>query len=173
MERVPHLATLPSAGSDQFLAAMRRVFSLVAIVTTDGPAGRFGITVNSATSASADPPMTLVCINHNSPVNQAIRANHGFCLNILSFGQEDLSDTFAGRPRDGAPFSFDDARWTVGETHSPQLEGAVASFDCVLHSATQLATHTLFVGRVVGVVGDETVPLIYGSRTYGRPDTGV
>ena len=56
-----------SSERDMFVAAMGHVAAPVAVITTDGPAGRFGITVSSVTSASADPPMMMACINPPSP----------------------------------------------------------------------------------------------------------
>ena len=162
---------LPSASRESFLAAMGRIFSLVAIITTDGPAGRFAITVNSATSASADPPIMLACINRRSPVYDAIVTNELYCLNVLAHGQEHLSDCFAGRPRDGAPFDFNAAQWSVGSTGAPILTGAVASFDCSLLERHDIGSHTAFFGRVLEVREAGLVPLIYGSRLYTRPDT--
>lgn len=169
----PDFQALPSASRESFLAAMGRIFSLVAIITTDGTAGRFAITVNSVTSASADPPIVLACINRRSPLCDAIRENEVFCLNVLAIGQEHLSDCFAGRPRDGMPFDFASAQWTMGTTGAPVLTGAVASFDSTLHASHDVGTHTVFFGRVLEVREDGAVPLIYGSRSYARPDTGV
>ena len=163
---------MPSVRREHFLAAMGRIFSMVAIITTDGPAGRFAITVNSVTSASADPPVVLACVNRRSPLHGAIIANKVYCLNVLAYGQEHLSDCFAGRPRDGMPFDFAAAQWAVGATGAPILAGAVASFDCALLESHDIGTHTVFFGRVLEVCEASTVPLIYGSRLYTRPDTG-
>jgi len=144
---------------------------MVTIVTTDGPAGRLAVTVSAASSASADPPLVLACINRRSPVNGGIHANGVFCINVLAIGQEHLSDSFAGRPRDGAPFDFTRAEWTSAKTGSPILQGAVAAFDCALQSSHGAGTHTVFFGRVLEVLEGATVPLIYGRCSYGWPNT--
>jgi flavin reductase len=166
--------TTPSVERGTFLAAMGRVFSMVTIVSTDGPAGRFAVTVSSAGSASADPPLVLACINRRSPVNAAIHANGVFCINVLAVGQEHLSDCFAGRPRDGASFDFAGAGadWVTGKTGSPILRDCVAAFDCVLQSSHGAGSHTVFFGRVLDVLDSGSIPLIYGRRSYARPDTG-
>ncbi|MCK5324853.1 MAG: flavin reductase, partial [Woeseiaceae bacterium] len=49
-----------------FTNAMRHAVSSVSIVTTDGTHGRYGLTISSMTSVSADPPMLLVCVNRNN-----------------------------------------------------------------------------------------------------------
>lgn len=161
--------TLPSVERAIFLTAMGRVFSTVTIVSTDGPAGRFAVTVSSASSACADPPLMLACINRRSPVNAGIHANGVFCINVLAVGQERLSDSFAGRSPDAPSFDFTSADWTTAKTGSPVLRGAVAAFDCVLQSSHGTGTHTVFFGRVLDVFGGESTPLIYGRRSYGRP----
>jgi len=163
--------TAPSVDRDNFLTAMARVFSMVTIVSTDGPAGRFAVTVSSAGSASADPPLVLACINRRSPVNAAIHANGVFCINVLAVGQEHLSDCFAGRPRDGASFDFAGTDWVNGKTGSPVLRDCVAAFDCVLQSSHGAGSHTVFFGRVLEVLDGGSIPLIYGRRSYGKPDT--
>ncbi|MGE0563497.1 MAG: flavin reductase family protein [Pseudolabrys sp.] len=160
----------PSIARERFLGAMGRVFSSVSIVTTDGPAGRFAITVSSAGSASADPPLILACIHERSPVNAAIVKNGVFSVNVLSVGQEHLSDCFAGRPREGlTPFDFDSAEWLPGKTGVPLLKGSVAAFDCMLHSLHQAGSHTVFFGRVVEIIEAEDSTLIYGRRAYTQP----
>jgi flavin reductase len=166
---VSQFETLPSVARDQFVAAMGRVFSLVTIVATDGPAGRLAVTVSSASSACADPPMMLACINRRSPVNAAIHANGMFCINVLAVGQEQLSDRFAGRAHDGGPFDFAGGDWTTAQTGSPVLRGAVAAFDCVLQSSHGAGSHTVFFGRVLAVIESQAMPLIYGRRSYGSP----
>jgi flavin reductase (DIM6/NTAB) family NADH-FMN oxidoreductase RutF len=92
-----------------------------------------------------------------------------FCINVLAADQEQLSDRFAGRPRDGEAFDFAHARWTTAKTGSPVLAGAVAAFDCVLQSSHGAGTHTIFFGRVLEAVEDCAMPLIYGLRSYARP----
>jgi len=67
-----------------FVEAMAAAVSPVSIVTTNGPAGRFGLTVSAVTSVSADPPLVLACINKKSPLLSAIRTNKLFCINMLS-----------------------------------------------------------------------------------------
>lgn len=66
-----------------FLTAMSGAVTPVAVVTTDGPARLFGVTVSSFASVSAYPPMVLVCINSRSPAVTAIDQNGCFCVNLL------------------------------------------------------------------------------------------
>lgn len=167
----PELETAPSVARERFLQAMGSIFSFVTVVTTDGPAGRFAITVSSASSASADPPLILACIRRGSPANAAIHANGVFCVNVLGVGQEHISDNFAGRPREGTPFDFGAADWVIAKTGAPILKSGVAAFDCALHSSHGAGSHTVFFGRVLEIIQHDSWPLIYGRRSYARPST--
>jgi flavin reductase len=153
----------------QFIEAMSQIVSGVSIVTTDGPAGRFGLTVSSFCSLDADPPMVLVCVNQRSPLLNAILENRVLAVNILAESYADLADTFAGRPQEGAPYDFDRATWTAGETKSPLLDGAVALFDCDLADHYEAATHVIFTAKVRRSDYDPQTPLLYTRRAYGRP----
>jgi flavin reductase (DIM6/NTAB) family NADH-FMN oxidoreductase RutF len=153
----------------QFIEAMSQIVSGVSIVTTDGPAGRFGLTVSSFCSLDADPPMVLICVNQRSPLLQAIIQNRVLALNVLAESHAELADVFAGRPHQGSAYDFDRASWTSGETKSPLLEGAVALFDCDLAEHYEAATHVIFTAKVRHSQHDPQIPLLYTRRAYGRP----
>jgi flavin reductase (DIM6/NTAB) family NADH-FMN oxidoreductase RutF len=155
---------------EAFVGAMGRIVSSVTIVTTDGASGRFGVTVSAMTSVSADPPLLLTCINRRSPAAAAIAGNRVFGVNVLASHQLDVAQTFAGRPRRGAPFDFDVARWQVHITGAPILAGAVAAFDCAVRDRHEAGTHTVFVGEVLEALASPGEPLLYGRRAYARPE---
>jgi flavin reductase (DIM6/NTAB) family NADH-FMN oxidoreductase RutF len=153
----------------QFIEAMSQIVSGVSIVTTDGPAGRFGLTVSSFCSLDADPPMVLICVNQRSPLLQAIIQNRVLALNVLAESHAQLADVFAGRPNHGVAYDFGRASWIAGETKSPLLEGAVALFDCDLAEHYEAATHVIFTAKVRRSQHDPQIPLLYTRRAYGRP----
>ena len=154
---------------DEFIHAMRRAVTGVQVVTTSGPAGRFAVTVSAMSSVSADPPLVLMCINRNSPVCAATRLNQAFCINVLSAEQAHVSDTSAGRIRDGKPYDFGCAEWATPHSGCPRLVGAVASFDCALWEAHEAGSHVVFIGRVISASRDDREPLLYTGASYGRP----
>jgi flavin reductase len=154
---------------EAFLGAMARVVSSVTIVTTDGPAGRFGVTVSAMSSVSADPPMLLVCINKRSPASKGVTANRRFGVNVLAADQVEVARIFAGRPRAGTPFDFTATEWVEQVTGSPILKHAVAAFDCRLHHTHDEGTHRIFIGEVLEAVASPGDPLLYGRRTFKRP----
>jgi flavin reductase len=152
-----------------FTRAMKFAATGVNIVTTDGPAGRFGMTVSAFSSLSAEPPQVLACINRRSPVGEAIVENGSLCVNLLSAGQRQLADIFAGIGQEGRPYDFGAAQWESQVSGAPVLEGAVAAFDCVLGSSIAAGTHRIFIGRVVAVTAQGGQTLLYTNRAYGQP----
>lgn len=152
----------------EFIAAMRGTVSGVNIVTTDGAAGRFGVTVSAFSSVSAEPPMVLVCINRRSPASDALAANGCFAVNVLSTSHRDLADVFAGNPRSGIGYDFGAARWNTSTTGAPVLSGAVAGFGCVLATIIDAGTHRIFIGSVVDISVADSGPLVYSNRKYGH-----
>lgn len=152
----------------EFVDAMRGAVTGVNIVTTDGAAGRFGVTVSAFSSVSTEPPMVLVCINRRSPVSDALVSNGCFVVNVLSASHQRLADTFAGNPDRGTAYDFGAARWNESATGAPVLSGAVAELDCALATTVDAGTHRIFIGRVVDIGTAAADPLLYSNRRYGR-----
>ncbi|MGH6894096.1 MAG: flavin reductase family protein [Dongiaceae bacterium] len=151
-----------------FLQAMGEAATGVTLVTTDGPAGRFGVTVSAFASVSADPPMLLTCINRKSPAAAAIAANGGFCVNVLSAAQSFLADIFAGRSERYRPYDFGCADWQRAEG-GWRLTDTVASFACALDREIEAATHQILIGRVLAThrCSEPDLPsLVYTRRAY-------
>lgn len=156
-----------TADRNAFVNAMRGAATSVNVVTTDGPAGRLGLTVSAFASVSADPPTVLVCINKRSRASAAVLENGRFCVNVLSIDQRRIADIFAGQPAEGVAYDFTTARWKE-EMGLPSLVDAVASFHCLLEKAIDTGSHTVFIGRVSGVAAASGHPLLYTDRAYGR-----
>ncbi|QDC02109.1 LysR substrate-binding domain-containing protein [Mesorhizobium sp. 8] len=155
----------------RFVESMSRVASAVTVVTTDGEAGRFGVTVSSMTSVSADTsrPSLLVSIHHLSPAGEAIRKNRRFCANVLSGNQTFVSDLFSGRLKHLNEDRFGEIPWHPGATGAPIIEGAIASLDCELKTALLWGTHFILIGEVEQIeLSRQRSPLVYANRGYRR-----
>jgi flavin reductase len=153
---------------DVFIEAMSRAVTGVTVVTTDGPAGRAGMTVSAMSSVSADPPTLLVCVNAASRTGTAIERNGVFCVNVLDSSQAAVADRFAGRDAKTTDrFAVGD--WRRGVSGAPGLYGAVVRFDCAVHLAAAIATHTVYFGHVIDAAFENCVPLLYWQRQYGLP----
>jgi flavin reductase (DIM6/NTAB) family NADH-FMN oxidoreductase RutF/DNA-binding transcriptional LysR family regulator len=173
---------MPSDAADQVLAAgaLRQRFLLgmshaactVNVVTTDGSAGRHGVTVSAMVSVSADTPRPtlLVCIHHLSPVADALLQNGVFCVNVLREDQVQISDTFAGRSGAHGPTKFDCAQWTTQLTGAPRVVDALVAFDCRVTGSDRIGSHFVVFGSVEDIfVAGGGAPLIYANRAYGVP----
>jgi flavin reductase (DIM6/NTAB) family NADH-FMN oxidoreductase RutF len=152
-----------------FLEGMSRVANTVSVVTSDGPAGRAGVTVSAMTSVSADDgrPALLVCIHNHSRAAEAIRRNGVFCVNLLRENQSGVADRFAGRITGGSADKFDGADWAVLKTGAPIVSEALVSFDCELTASLRQGSHWIFIGAVTGIVSSgDARPLVYANRSY-------
>ena len=157
---------------EKFLEGMRYTASAVNIVTTDGSAGKAGVTVSAMTpvSADGDKPTLLVCVHHLSPACQAILENKVFGVSILSQKQSFIADTFAGRIQAEGNDKFNCTEWIIGETGVPLVLNSLVSFECHMLENTRVGSHHIFIGGVqnTGFQKDE-LPLIYSNRAYGSP----
>lgn len=154
----------------RFLAGMSHAAATVNVVTTDGPAGRSGVTVSAMSSVSADTPKPtlLVCVNEASPSAGAILENGVFCVNVLRDDQSYISDTFAGRFRAQVPDKFECAKWSTMATGAPRVIDPLVAFDCRVVSSDLVGTHHVFFGEVEDIfVAATGSPLIYARRAYG------
>ena len=154
-----------------FLEGMSRAATFVAVATTDGHRGRFGVTVSSMTSVSTEGefPSLLICVHYMGLAAPAMLANRGFCLNLLSEEQSDISNLFAGRESDDYTARFDQIEWTPGPKGHPMIKGALANFECRMATELWWKTHHIIVGEVTNIrLSDDTKPLLYGGRSYQR-----
>jgi len=155
-----------------FLEAMSHTAATVNIVTTDGPAGRAGVTVSAMASVSADTPAPslLVCLHHMGSAAPAILANGVFCVNVLRADQAHISDVFAGRVRMQDDDKFSCAEWATQMTGAPRVVDPLVAFDCRLTHSELMGTHHVMFGAVADIfIARHGLPLIYANRAYGTP----
>jgi flavin reductase (DIM6/NTAB) family NADH-FMN oxidoreductase RutF/DNA-binding transcriptional LysR family regulator len=156
----------------QFLVGMSHAACTVNVVTTDGTAGRHGVTVSAMVSVSADTPQPtlLVCIHHLSSVAAAVLENGVFCVNVLRDDQSHISDNFAGRAAARGAAKFDCAEWTTQVTGAPRVVDSLVAFDCRVTASERVGSHVVVFGSVQDIfVSGGGAPLIYANRAYGVP----
>lgn len=159
---------------ERFLEGMSKAANTVSVVTTDGRAGRAGVTVSALCSVSADPPSLLVCVHYLSPACAAIRDNGTFCVNLLGADQAAISETFAGRRPAPHGDRFACAEWYPMANGSPAMSDALVAFDCSVMQAMRCGSHYVFIGQVVdvelaGARATTPLPLVHANRSYGAP----
>ncbi len=151
---------------------MSHAASTVNVVTTDGAAGRHGITVSAMVSVSADTekPTLLVCIHHRSSIAAALLENGVFCVSVLRDDQAHISDNFAGRSGARGIARFDCTEWTTQLTGAPRVSDALVAFDCRVTASERVGSHVVVFGTVQDIfVAGGGAPLIYANRAYGVP----
>jgi len=152
-----------------FTDAMRHIATPVSVITTDGPGGRFGVTVSSVCTASADPPQMLACIHLAGPTPAALRENGVFAVNLLGSRHGHVADSFAGRIARWRSDRFACDHWDILVTGSPCLQDGLVVLDCRLVSELVISTHVAFVGEVVGLRTAPGLPMLYANQGYSRP----
>lgn len=118
----------------------------VTVVTvTDSVGNPLGLTVNSFTSVSLEPPLVLVCIGRSSATHDRLLEVGRFAVNVLSAGQEGMAVRFASEP---SAERFQGVGWEAGPAGVPLLDGAAAWLSCTLEAVHPGGDHSIFVGRV-------------------------
>jgi len=136
----------------------------VAAVTVMTKKGEpLGITVNSFSSLSLDPPLVLWCLDKKSDTLDIFTTCSGFTINVLSARQRDLSSRLAQQGAHG----LDDIATTVGVNGCPSIDQALVSFECKIETRHDAGDHIIMVGRVEAFHrGDTEPPLIYHRGGY-------
>jgi flavin reductase (DIM6/NTAB) family NADH-FMN oxidoreductase RutF len=154
----------------RFLLGMSHAATTVNVVTTDGVAGRHGVTVSAMVSVSADTPQPplLVCIHNKSAVAAALLENGVFCVNVLRDDQQHISEHFAGRSGVHGAAKFQCAEWTTQVTGAPRVMDSLVAFDCRVTASERVGSHFVVFGSVQDIfVAGGGAPLIYANRAYG------
>lgn len=147
-----------------FREVLGRYASGVTVVTTTAGGTPVGMTCQSFTSVSLDPPLVAFLPTRQSRAFAAIRRSGTFCVNFLAAGQAAVSDRMAGASDD----KFAGLAWRPAPgTGSPVLDGVVGWVDCTVEEIHEAGDHVIVVGRVVDLVdGDEERPLVYHRGRY-------
>ncbi|GAA4147953.1 flavin reductase family protein [Phytohabitans flavus] len=134
---------------------LRRAFGTFATgvtVVTVGGSVAHGMTANSFTSVSLDPPLASVCVDQDAIMHTNLTAAGSFGVSILAADQEDVARHFANRWRPLGMAQFEQVSWEPGRlTGAPLIAGAVTHFECELWRSYGGGDHTIFLGKVVSL----------------------
>jgi len=143
----------------------------VAVVTA-GQADQdehIGITVNSFTSVSLDPPLVLWCMDRRSYRHDIFAQATGFTVSILGTGHKDVSARLA-RPGE---HSLDGIALLETELGPPALADSLAVFECATEQRLEAGDHTIFLGRVLRFSRpSESAPLVFFRGRYNALEPG-
>ncbi|WOF45149.1 alpha/beta fold hydrolase [Sphingopyxis indica] len=166
--RAPRASPEYREGSDArtFRDALGCFATGVTVVTAMCPDGTpIGLTANSFTSVSLDPPLLLVCIANSAGSAPHLREAGRFAVNVLQIGQQPTSNRFAGKGED----RFAATPWIKGEFGTPVLTGSLSSFECARHAVHDGGDHFLLVGRVLKAIFEpRRDPLLYFRGKYRK-----
>jgi flavin reductase (DIM6/NTAB) family NADH-FMN oxidoreductase RutF len=144
----------------------------VTIVTTvDENGASRGITANSFTSVSLDPPMILFCVDRAAASCDAFTASRGFAVHILGHEQQELASLFATR----SPAKFDGLECRTGAAGAPLLPECAAWLDCETEQRLEVGDHVVIVGRVrdFGVEAQRPLAYLQGRFVPLAPEQGL
>jgi flavin reductase (DIM6/NTAB) family NADH-FMN oxidoreductase RutF len=150
----------------EFRRASGHFVTGVTVVTARAPGGApVGLTVNSFTSVSLEPPLILVCVDQRSGTYASFVKGAPFAAHVLRNDQRELSTRFATPRTD----KFAGIEWRPGLGAAPVLIDFIALFECTTLSADAAGDHGVIVGRVERVeIRDSDAPLAFYRGAYVR-----
>jgi 3-hydroxy-9,10-secoandrosta-1,3,5(10)-triene-9,17-dione monooxygenase reductase component len=162
-------ASCPADGRVESLD-FRRVLGMfttgvVAVTAYDGERGEpVGLTANSFSSVSLDPPLVSVCIAEHSSTWERIRLTGSMAVNILAAGQSQIAGQLARR----GPDKFAGLSWRRSPAGHPLVDGALGWLDCELHLEVPAGDHVIAICRVTRLAGEsDGQPLVFYRGCYG------
>jgi len=152
-----------AADSAAFRMACGKFATGITIVTVIGPDGLpHGMTVNSFTSVSLDPPLVLVCIDREAAIRPKLEASNVIGINILGENQRHLSVQFSRHGTD----RFETTPWFAGELGVPLIEGTLAHYECEIERVVDGGDHLIFIAEVRHLQCFSGRPLLYYASGY-------
>lgn len=147
--------------------ALRKAFGTfvtgVTIVTTyDADGNPRGMTANSFTSVSLDPPLLLICVGKSAASYEAFCQTESFAVNFLHEGQVDVSGIFASKTAD----KFGSVRHHRVHTGAPILADSLSWFDCTVFNRVEAGDHVILIGEVRAFGTSPQAPLGFCRGRY-------
>jgi flavin reductase (DIM6/NTAB) family NADH-FMN oxidoreductase RutF len=150
--------------SRQLRDALGRFATGVTVVTTRTPDGKLeGLTANSFSALSLEPPLVLWSIRRDAPSLDGFAAAGAFVVNVLTVEQVALARRFSTPQAD----KFAGVAWRAGHCGCPVLAGSLAVFECETERTFDGGDHVIVVGRIVAAEHRDGVPLVFCGGAYG------
>lgn len=148
-----------------FRAALGRFATGVTIVTTVDRRGRdVGMTVSAFASLSLDPPLVLICVDHDASIYGALAKASHFTANILSSGQEAIARRFA----ENNPNRFDGVGYERGQNGTAVLYDVLGYVECNVVGRHGKGDHDIIIGAVEVAETFQGQPLLYYRGGYAQ-----
>jgi len=157
-----------SLDQDEFRSVLGRFATGVTVVTVADVQGRdFGITVTAFSSLSLEPPLVLVCIDHDASILPALQSASHFVVSILAVHQEAIARRFAVLD---AEQRFDGIGFTRGQSGAAVIEDVLASIECRVVQSVVSGDRTIFIGEAEAANVRQDSPLLYYRGGYSQLD---
>ena len=151
------------ANQRSFRTALGRFATGVTVITTRTPGGKLeGLTANSFSAVSLDPPLVPWSLKQHAPSLKSFVEAGYFAVNVLEAGQVALARHFATPRRD----KFDTLPYVAGLGGCPLLPGTLAAFECSTQATLDGGDHVIFLGRVHRASHRDGEPLIFSAGRY-------
>ena len=135
----------------------------VTVVTSGNAQSRLvGVTANSFSSVSLEPPIVLWSLVSTSPSLEVFDESGRFVINVLALQQIDLSKQFS-RPLED---KFAGVDYSIGLGGLPVIHNCVATFECKSIQRTEVGDHVLFLGQVENYFFEKKTPLLFCQGNY-------
>ena len=143
----------------------------VTVITAQAEGRRVGVTANSFTSLSLDPPLVLWSLVNSSSSRATFEAASHFAVNILAYDQIALSNRFASFTGD----KFEGLELHQGAGGCLLLPGTCAAIQCARENVLEGGDHRILIGRVLSYATTDAAPLLYhrGAYSMARPHPQV
>ena len=136
----------------------------VAVVTVAAGAEPIGITVNSFTSVSLEPPLILWCLKRESNRHHGFASAAGYTISLLGTEHQSVSSRLS-RPGEHRLHGLALLETELGP---PALADSLAIFECVREATYPGGDHDILLGRVARFACREAgQPLVYYRGRYG------
>jgi flavin reductase (DIM6/NTAB) family NADH-FMN oxidoreductase RutF len=137
---------------------------ITVITTVDEKGHPHGMTVNSFSSVSLEPPLVLICVDLKNALLGHFMTSAWFAVNVLAEDQEDVSRRFSSASEN----RFHGIDWEPGEAGVPLLHGVLARMQCALTKTFEAGDHAVLVGEVRHAWHGDGEPLLYFKSTYRK-----
>jgi 4-hydroxyphenylacetate 3-hydroxylase, reductase component len=155
----------PAQDSREFRRCLGQFSTGVTVITVRAGETSVGMTVNSFSSVSLDPPLILWSVDKKSSRFPFFQAAPHFAINVLAENQVALSRHF----RQATPDQFAGIEWESGKNGAPLLTGTAAVFECTRAALHEAGDHVIVVGRVTRAMLFERRLLLFSQGRYGIP----
>jgi len=146
--------------------ALGRYATGVCVISTVTDTGQpVGMTANSFSSVSLDPPLVLWSLQNDSEVYDIFSRPRFFAINILAREHEAHSNQYARKGQ----HEMDAAHYRLGKHGSPLIHDALVSFECELEATHEGGDHLIIVGRIRDLhESPDGEPLLFFSGGYHK-----